>query len=289
VTGADAADSLTARFYYPSTVVGSAENNLQLLYWNGVAWLPVAGSGGSIPLKDLTDDLDGTISGGRFTVVLDITSNPTITNLSGTVFALVEETDLTAPVTTLEQNPAPNAHGWNNTDVAITLAATDNLSGVVRTEFTVNGGAWQTYDGPIVLRHSGIYTLAYRSVDVAGNVETAKTTRVKIDKTPPLAIAVALPGLLLPANGRMVDITVFPLAVDLFSSIDKLTLVSVTSNDPGMSADDVAGWTIGTKDTSGKLRAERTASGGRRIYTLTYRATDHAGNEAVATALVIVP
>ena len=117
----------------------------------------VMGSGGAVPLKNMADNLDGTTSGGRFTVTLDNSSIPAITDLGGTVFALVEEEDRVAPVTTLEKSPAPNAQGWNNTDVAVALAATDNLTGVARTEFTVNGGAWQTYHEPIVLRHSGIY------------------------------------------------------------------------------------------------------------------------------------
>ena len=289
VTGADPTDSLTANLYYPNTVIGSAELVLRLRYWNGAAWLLVIGSGGVVPLKNTADNLDGTTSGGRFTVTLDSSSIPAITDLGGTVFALVAEPDRVAPVTTIEQSPAPNAHGWNNTDVAVTLAATDNLSGVALTEFAVNGGAWQAYHEPIVLRHSGIYDLAYRSVDGEGNVERAKTTRVRIDKSEPLAIVVALPTLLIPANGRMVDVSVVPLALDLLSGIDGLTLVSVTSNDPGMTADDVSGWSIGTNDYRGKLRAERTASGNRRIYTLTYRVTDRAGNEALATALVVVP
>jgi hypothetical protein len=289
VTGADPSDSLTAQFYYANTVVGAAEMSLRLRYWNGSAWLLVIGSGGAVPLKNPTDNLDGTISGGRFTVTLDGSSIPAITDLGGTVFALVEDEDRVAPVTTLEQSPAPNAQGWNNTDVAVTLAATDNLTGVARTEFAVNGGAWQTYQEPIVLRHSGIYDLRYRSVDGEGNVELTKTTRVRIDKSEPLALVVALPTLLIPADRRMVDVSVLPLALDLLSGVDGITLVSVTSNDPGMTSDDVTGWSIGTKDYRGKLRAERTASGNRRIYTLTYRVTDRAGNKALATALVVVP
>ena len=126
-------------------------------------------------------------------------------------------------------------------------------------------------------------------MDGAGNVERTKTTRVRIDKSEPVAIAVALPTLPLPANRRMVDVSVVPLALDLLSGVDGLTLVSVTSNDPGMTSDDVTGWSIGTKDYRGKLRAERAASGNRQIYALTYRVTDRAGNEAMVTALVVVP
>jgi len=80
-------DTLVINYYYPSGVTGANETALQLLYFNGTSWLPVIGSGGSAPIKNTTDNLDGTISGGRFTVTLDNTSSPTVTALSGTPFA----------------------------------------------------------------------------------------------------------------------------------------------------------------------------------------------------------
>jgi hypothetical protein len=192
-------------------------------------------------------------------------------------------------MTTIAQTPAANADGWNSTAVTVTLSAADDRSTVARTEFAVNGGSWQTYGGPVVLDDDGIYVLSYRSVDEVGNVERTRTARVRIDRTEPLAVAIALPTLLLPANRRMVDVTVLLLALDLLSGVERLSLLSVTSDDPGMSADDVAGWTVGAKDLSGRLRAEQTASGGRRTYSLTYRVTDRAGNTVDTVAHVVVP
>lgn len=57
-------------------------------YWNGTSWNTVLSSGGSLPIKDTADNLDGTLSGGRFAVVFDSTSTPLLTGLTGTVFAL---------------------------------------------------------------------------------------------------------------------------------------------------------------------------------------------------------
>ena len=88
VTGADPSDSVDARFYYPNTVTVATEASLQLLFWTGTAWAPVVGSGGTLPTKDTTDDLDGTISGGRFALTFDNTSTPSIMALGGTIFAL---------------------------------------------------------------------------------------------------------------------------------------------------------------------------------------------------------
>ena len=86
VEGADAGDVVDAFFYYPSTITGATETNLELLYFDGSAWLPVLSSGGSAPIKDTTDDLDGTVSGGRFDVTFDTTSTPKLTDLTGTFF-----------------------------------------------------------------------------------------------------------------------------------------------------------------------------------------------------------
>ena len=50
---------------------------------------------------------------------------------------------------------------------------------------------------------------------------------------------------------------------------------------------DIQGWTTGTDDRSGLLRAERFKNA--RIYTLTYQAEDLAGNTATCQPTVTVP
>jgi len=98
VIGADPTDSVTARFYYPSTLTGLLETSLSLQYWTGSVWAPVAGSGGLPPVKNTTNNLDGTASGGRFTVTFDSTSTPSITDLSGTVFTIAASAVLEASI-----------------------------------------------------------------------------------------------------------------------------------------------------------------------------------------------
>jgi uncharacterized repeat protein (TIGR03803 family) len=88
VSGADPGDRLTARFYYPQTVTSDMEDELTLSFFNGIEWLPVLSSGGVPPVKDTTDNLDGTTSGGRFQVLFDDSSTPAITELTGTVIAM---------------------------------------------------------------------------------------------------------------------------------------------------------------------------------------------------------
>src|SRR5262249_32708258 len=88
VNGADVSDSMTAHFYYPSSVQGAEEDALVLLYCDGANWVPVLSGGGVAPQKDTADNIGGTVSGGRFTVLFDGTSTPSVTSLSGNVFAL---------------------------------------------------------------------------------------------------------------------------------------------------------------------------------------------------------
>jgi regulation of enolase protein 1 (concanavalin A-like superfamily) len=101
-----------------------------------------------------------------------------------------QQADVVAPVTTATTNPAaPGASGWYTGPVTVTLAATDDGSGVDRTEYTVDGGAWTAYTAPFAVSGDKAHTVRYRSADKAGNVETAKTLAVKVDATAPLTTA----------------------------------------------------------------------------------------------------
>ncbi len=71
--------------------------------------------------------------------------------------------------------------------------------------------------------------------------------------------------------------------------------MSVASNEPdnglgdGDTSNDIQGWAIGTADTSGQLRAERSGKITGRRYTLTYEAEDIAGNRSTCVTTVVVP
>ncbi|WP_157695462.1 OmpL47-type beta-barrel domain-containing protein [Nakamurella panacisegetis] len=83
--------------------------------------------------------------------------------------------------------PSTNAtapSGWQNSDVSVKLSATDNLSGVASTYYTLDGGAQQT-GTTVSITTEGIHNVAYWSVDNAGNTETAGTATVLVDKTAP--------------------------------------------------------------------------------------------------------
>ncbi|HZO88112.1 MAG TPA: hypothetical protein VFB38_07200 [Chthonomonadaceae bacterium] len=93
--------------------------------------------------------------------------------------------DKTAPTTTASVSGAAGANGWYAGKVTITLTAADSLSGVATTSYTLDGGTEQTYSAPVIVADDGAHTLAFWSVDKAGNKEAAQSLQVKIDATAP--------------------------------------------------------------------------------------------------------
>jgi hypothetical protein len=78
-------------------------------------------------------------------------------------------------------------NGWYNADISIDLSASDNLSGVDKTYYAVDGGAAQVYSAAVSIATNGTHTFTYWSTDKAGNTEdkTGNSVTLKIDKTPP--------------------------------------------------------------------------------------------------------
>jgi len=80
--------------------------------------------------------------------------------------------DLTAPVS--------GASFSGTSTVVVTLAASDNLSGVASTVYQLDGGALKNYTGPFAVAVAGSHTVAFHSTDNAGNVEQAKSAGFKV-------------------------------------------------------------------------------------------------------------
>ncbi len=143
----------------------------------------------------------------------------------------------------------------------------------------------------------GPHAITLRVTDRQGLSGTAQTIVTVADTIPPSLSLSVDPSVLWPPNHRLVPVQVAWQTNDACSPAVMVTLISAVSSEPddapgdgdGRTTGDIAGAAPGTAATTIELRAERASSGAGRTYTLTYQATDAAGNAAPAIALVSVP
>ena len=171
--------------------------------------------------------------------------------------------DKTPPTTVATANPPATATGWNQSPVQITLTATDALSGVLSTEFNLDGAGFVPYTAPLSISGDGAHGLEFRSTDKAGNVEATQSVAVKIDQSAPEAYFQFDPG----AN----DIQVFGRdALSGLSQSGPLAPSSVIQQG-------------GDEDGDGEFRSARGVHEGVTSELRTYLITDQAGNTLTLT------
>jgi hypothetical protein len=178
--------------------------------------------------------------------------------------------DATAPATTATVSPS----GWTAAASAtVSLAAEDpavadqyrsGMAPTSPTQISRDGGAtWQDYTAPIVVSDEGQTDVLFKSRDAVGNVETAKTATVRIDRTAPSTTVTRVPS---------VTWSKTPVTLTFVGS-DALSGWASTQ----YSTNGGATWTTGS---SVRITAQGTT-------TLLYRSTDVVDNvEATKTASV---
>ncbi|MBI5029538.1 MAG: ExeM/NucH family extracellular endonuclease [Chloroflexi bacterium] len=127
---------------------------------------------------------------------------------------------------------------------------------------------------------------AYRSSD-----HDAVVVGLNLDGTPPTLTVSVSPNELWPANHKYVTVKATVKATDNKDPNPKVTLVSVTSSEPdnGLGDGDTPIDIVIVDQYTFQLRAERSATGPGRVYTITYKATDAYGNTSTKGVTVTVP
>lgn len=210
-------------------------------------------------------------------------------------FAVVDET---VPVVTLTE-PADGAELPSLTVLVrgtVSEAAQVTVNGVAA---GVSAGPPYTFEATVTLPDQGAHRIVATAVDPSGNRGTAvAVVGVRIlDSTPPTLELAATPDRLWPPNHRMVPVVVDVAVTDEEDPAPQVVLLAVSSSEPddapgdgdGDTVHDVQGAEVGTDDRELLLRAERAGDGPGRVYTLTYQATDQAGNTTQASVEVRVP
>jgi hypothetical protein len=113
------------------------------------------------------------------------------------------------------------------------------------------------------------------------------------DLTAPTLTVTVTPTRLWPPNHKHVTVVATTAASPDAGGAAVVTLISVVSSEPDDAPGNADGSTVGdvvvVDDHTFKLRAERSELGPGRTYTITYLATDAAGNTTLGTAVVRVP
>ncbi|MBI1921559.1 MAG: hypothetical protein HYS23_10840 [Geobacter sp.] len=136
--------------------------------WDAFASFTLAGEGAHTFQYRSQDNLTNEETAKAYTVTIDNT--PPVTGISAG-----------AP-----QYTAQDGTLYVSGATPVTLTATDNASGVARTEFKVDGGAWMSY-APFTVAAEGEHVIAYRSIDNVGNIEPEKSITITVDNTPPVS------------------------------------------------------------------------------------------------------
>lgn len=221
---------------------------------------------------------------------------------NGDLFVAESGTGRIIRISTSNKPPVANAGADQNIEL-------QSCSGLTATTVTLDGSGSSDPDGdmlnyawawpggnaegnkPIIALPYGTTVVTLTVDDGKGGISTDTVSISVVDTAvPTLSIAVT-PNILWPPNHKYVR--VFPIANVGDACVDatRLDLVSVTSNEPdnGLGDGDTSNDVVINNDGSILLRAERSGRGNGRIYTITYKVSDAAGNSTVASAIVTVP
>ncbi len=150
------------------------------VYWNDVA----------IPSTDMSIQLNISAeeSIGSIEISKDNNSDGVIDETLNSDYLLggEEAGDLEAPQTRMSVNGGEANDGDEfSTPITFEFLAEDDLSGVLKTEYAVNGtSSWQTYDQENIpdIDVPGEYTIYYFSTDRAGNREEIKSVMISVQE-----------------------------------------------------------------------------------------------------------
>lgn len=231
-------------------------------------------------------DHAGPFSLGNHLVTLTVTDS---LGVSDSCQAIVTVLDTSPPMPDTED--LPTLIGECIVEITASPTATDNCAGLIEA----------TTADPLVYSELGTYIVTWNFDDRNGNSATQTQTVVVEDTTAPQLSLSVSPNVLWPPNHKMVLITPTTIVSDNCDVNPSVELTSITMNegdetntyDPnfdstagdGNTNDDIQV----NEDGNIYLRAERSGTGTGRVYTITFTATDTAGNWTTVSAAVTVP
>lgn len=190
--------------------------------------------------------------------------------------------DTTPPEVTAEVTGEQDADGAYVGSATVELTATDDDSGVESIEYAIGTTAFAPYEEPVVLDEPGSHRLTYRATDVAGNVSASQTETIDVVEGSPGGEDDTTP----PRVTSDVTIEVAP-ATDPDGALTGMTTVELAATDEESEVASIE-YAVGDGEVTTYTEPFMVHELGET--TLTYRATDTAGNvsdDATVTFTVV--
>ncbi|PLX32993.1 MAG: hypothetical protein C0604_04305 [Clostridiales bacterium] len=139
---------------------------------------------------------------GEHTIEARTLDNAGNSATSGTKAIKIDGTNPTAP--SISVDPA----GWTTGSALITVVpGTDPVSGVKKTEYRIDGGAWTVYTGKVTFEEDGEHTVEARTLDNADNSASCGESTVRIDNTSPSKPSISVDPAVWTSGSALVAIT----------------------------------------------------------------------------------
>jgi len=225
----------------------------------------------------LSIDNPGPFQAGQHEVTLTAIDNHDESASCTTTITVV---DNIPPV--LNQPELPVLEGECSVTVSSIPKAMDNCAGEII----------GTTNDPLIYSQQGTYTVNWQYKDEYGNTSFQTQTVIVKDATPPIITSLtASPNILWSPNHKMIPVSIDAVVQDNCDPNPITTIYSISSNEPvnGTGDGDTApDWEI-TGSNVVYLRAERSAKGSGRLYTITVECTDINGLSSYKDVTVTVP
>jgi hypothetical protein len=152
----------------------------------------------------------------------------------------------------------------------------------------------QTYEAngvsPTIELPLGQHTIQLIVSDEIDESQPDEVVITVLDNTPPEFTLSVTPRIFWPPNHQMIEVTPTWIVTDNCDQLPKVSLVDIICNEKIVEGNGITTGDIQIRDDGSiYLKAERSATGTGRIYTITYQAVDVSGNTATSSATVTVP
>jgi len=211
--------------------------------------------------------------------------------LNATDTVLITVRDRTPPFVNAGPDLTVEQESHAGTQVTLIGNVTDAVSTQFNFTWSENGIILGTKQNLTYTFNLGTHIVTLNATDQAGNTGNDNVTVKVVDTRPPQLNITLTATTLWPPNHDYVQVNATVTTSDICDPSPKITLVSITSNEPdnGLGDGNTINDIIIVNNFTFNIRAERSGTGTGRNYTITYKATDASGNSAIATAKITVP